>query len=300
MIENLDFEDPIAGTYSISVLFQLNERLNDLPIDEELIFNLWIEGSDASGNLISDEDNSESSPFESWLILPYQPMLVISDITYSKYGGISVGDPIKVVVTVENNGNADAETNLTVFVKTADGEYMISMEPIIVNVNSKSSVALDWAPSETGVQWIEVRWNDEYLGEGSLVSVLEPESSLFSSVGGSTTIFAGIFILIIITISLLFILYGGEEEYFEEYYEEDDGDEEIIIPKSKVEISKLPPLPPPPKINPVIMNPEPIIKTTPIENNTSVRQWTDEKGYTWRIEGNNPAKWWDGKSWKEV
>ena len=166
--------------------------------------------------------------------------------------------------------------------------------------NSKSSVALDWAPSETGVQWIEVRWNDEYLGEGSLVSVLEPESSLFSSVGGSTTIFAGIFILIIITISLLFILYGGEEEYFEEYYEEDDGDEEIIIPKSKVEISKLPPLPPPPKINPVIINPEPIMKTTPIENNTSVRQWTDEKGYTWRIEGNNPAKWWDGKSWKEV
>ncbi len=299
VIEDLDIEDPIAGSYSISVLFQLNERLNDLPIDEELIFNIWIEGSDASGNLISDEDNSEYAPFESWLILPYQPMLVISDITYSKYGGISVGDPIKVVVTVENNGNADAETNLTVFIKAADGEYMISREPIIVNVNSKSSVALDWAPSETGVQWIEVRWNDEYLGEGSLVSVLEPESSLFSSVGGSTTIFAGIFILIIITISLLFILYSGEDEYFEEYYEEED-DEEILIPETKIEISKLPPLPPPPNINPVLSNPEPIIKPPSVENNISVRQWTDEKGYTWRIEGNNPAKWWDGKTWKEV
>ena len=42
---------------------------------------------------------------------------------------------------------------------------------------------------------------------------------LFSSVGGSNSIFAGIFILIIIVISLLFILNGGDDEYFEEYYE---------------------------------------------------------------------------------
>jgi len=296
IIENFDFEDPIAGSHSISVLLQLNELINGLPIDENLVFNIWIGGSDASGNIISDDGNDVSSPLESWIILPYQPILVISDITYSKYGGISIGDPVKVIVTVENQGNADALTNLTVLVKTSNREYIISREPITVEINSKSSVALDWAPDETGIQWIEVRWNDEYLGEGSLVSVSEPDTSLFSSVGGSNSIFAGIFILIIIVISLLFILNGGDDEYFEEYYEEED---EIIIPEKKTELPKLPPLPPPPKINQIVKNTESVVTSVPVKIN-SVKQWTDEKGYTWRIEGNNPAKWWDGNSWKDV
>ena len=224
-------------------------------------------------------------------------MLVISDITYSKYGGISIGDPVKVIVTVENQGNADTATNLTVIVKTSNREYIISREPITVEINSKSTVALDWAPDETGIQWIEVRWNDEYLGEGSLVSVSEPDTSLFSSIGGSNSIFAGIFILIIIIISLLFILNGGDDEYFEEYYEEDE--EEVVIPEKKIELPKLPPLPPPPKINQISKNTHSVVKSVPVNIN-SVRQWTDEKGYTWRVEGNNPAKWWDGKSWKDV
>ena len=302
ILENLEFEDPIAGSHSISVLFHLSEQIIGLSSDEELVFNIWIEGSDASGNIISSEDNDASSPFESWVILPYQPMLVINDITYSKYGGISTGELIKVVVTVENQGNADAETNLTVIVKTANGESTISREPISVKVNSKSSVALDWAPDETGIQWIEIRWNDDYLGEGSLVSVSEPESSLFSSVGGTTPIFAGIFILIIIAISLLFILYGGDEEYFEEYYEDvvdEEEEDQILIPGKKIEPLKLPPLPPPPNINPVVPQVQPVRSSFPLSD-VSIRQWTDEKGYTWRIEGNNPAKWWDGTSWKEV
>ena len=65
------------------------------------------------------------------------------------------------------NDAADALTNLTVLVKTSNREYIISREPITVEINSKSSVALDWAPDETGIQWIEVRWNDEYLGHRS-------------------------------------------------------------------------------------------------------------------------------------
>ena len=68
--------------------------------------------------------------------------LVISDITYSKYGGISIGDPVKVIVTVENQGNADALTNLTVLVKTSNREYIISREPITVEINSKSVLRL--------------------------------------------------------------------------------------------------------------------------------------------------------------
>ena len=89
---------------------------------------------------------------------------------------------------------------------------------------------------------------------------------------------------------------GGDDEYFEEYYEEED---EIVIPEKKTELPKLPPLPPPPKINQIAKNTESVVKSVPVNIN-SVKQWTDEKGYTWRIEGNNPAKWWDGNSWKDV
>jgi len=297
-IEFLDIEDPIAGRYSISVLLSLIESMNQLPMDEELRLNIWIEGFDAAGNQISMEDNSESSPLESWTILPYQPVLVISDITYSKYGGINLGDPLKVIISIENQGNADANTNLTVLVRNFNGEFIIAQEPVVVLINSKTTITLDWAPDTLGSQWIEVRWNDEYLGEGSLVSVTESESSLFSNFKSSGTIFAGVFILLIIVLVLLFVLYSSDDEYYEEfedYFEEEPSKSD----KKEIVVVENPPLPPPPNslggINIQLKDPiEP-----KLENNT-VRQWTDEEGYTWKIEGNNPAKWWDGSTWKEV
>ena len=298
-LEILDVDDPIAGRYSISVLLSLAERMNELPIDKELRLNLWIEGNDAAGNQISVEENSESSPIASWTIMPYQPLLVVSDITYSKYGGINIGDPLKVVISLENQGNADANTNITVVVRNSKGEFIIAQEPIIVLINSKSSIALDWAPDTIGSQWIEVRWNDEYLGEGSLVSVTEAEKSLFSSFESSGTVFLGVFVLLIIVISLLFILYNSEDEYYEEYEEYFD-EEEPNIENIESKVSKLPPLPPPPNSIDEINNQQKVEAIKPKLQNNDVRQWTDEKGYTWRMEGNNPAQWWDGKSWKDV
>ena len=96
-------------------------------------------------------------------------------------------------------------------------------------------------------------------------------------------------------------MYGGDEEYFEEYYEDvvDDEEDQILVPEKKIETLKLPPLPPPPNINPVVPQVQPVTSSFPVSD-VSIRQWTDEKGYTWRIEGNNPANWWDGTSWKEV
>ena len=175
-------------------------------------------------------------------------------------------------------------------------KFIIAQEPILVSINSKSSIALDWAPDTIGSQWIEVRWNNEYLGEGSLVSVTESETSLFSSFESTGTIFIGVFVVLVIVISLLFIFYNSDDEYyedFEEYY-----DEEPI--KKQVEIIELPPLPPPPKNAGVseLVQVKEEIKPKVKENN--VRQWTDEKGYTWRMEGENTPKWWDGKSWKDV
>ena len=296
-IQDLEINDPIAGRYSLSILIPLFDKIDELPIDKELRLNIWVEGSDAAGNHIEMELNSESDPLASWIILPYQPELVITDITYSKYGGIKIGDPLKVVITLKNEGNSDANTNITVLVRNAKGEFIIAQEPVLVSINSKSSIALDWAPDTIGSQWIEVRWNNEYLGEGSLVSVTEPETSLFSSFESTGTLFIGVFALLAIVITLLFIFYNSDDEYyedFEEYYEEEEPT------KKEVELIELPPLPPPPKkvsVSEVVQVKEEV-KPKLKENN--VRQWTDEKGYTWRMEGENTPKWWDGNSWKDV
>ena len=294
-IELLDIVDPIAGRYSLSILIPLFDKIDELPIDQELRLNIWIEGSDAAGNQIETEENSELYPLASWTILPYQPELVITDITYSKYGGIKIGDPLKVVITLKNEGNSDANTNITVLVRNAKGEFIIAQEPIVVTINSKSSIALDWAPDTIGSQWIEVRWNNEYLGEGSLVSVTEQETTLFSSFESTGTIFIGVFILLAIVISLLFVFYNSDDEYYEEfedYYEEEES------PEKKVELIEMPPLPPPPKNTQELVQVKEVIKPKIKENN--VKQWTDEKGYTWRMEGDNTPKWWDGTSWKDV
>ena len=71
-IELLDIVDPIAGRYSLSILIPLFDKIDELPIDQELRLNVWIEGSDAAGNQIETEENSELYPLASWIILPYQ------------------------------------------------------------------------------------------------------------------------------------------------------------------------------------------------------------------------------------
>jgi hypothetical protein len=299
-IEISTLDDPISGRYSLSLLFPLDERMGELPTNKELSLNIWVEASDAAGNEISAEFNSLSSPLASWIIQPLQPLLVISDISYSKYGGISIGDPLKVIISVENQGDADAITNLTVIVKNSGGEFIIAQEPISILMNSKSSIALDWAPDTVGSQWIEVRWNEEYLGQGSLVSVTESENSLFSSFESSGVIFAGIFILLIIVGTLLFILYNSDEEYYEEfedYFEEEDNKKDIT--KMEIDLSLLPPLPPPPNIAPSVIPQKPVIEKPEIKQ-IETRQWTDEKGYTWRIIGDEPAQWWDGNTWADI
>ena len=70
--------------------------------------------------------------------------------------------------------------------------------------------------------------------------------------------------------------------------------------QKEVEIIELPPLPPPPKkvsVSELVQVKEEI---KPKLKENDVRQWTDEKGYTWKMEGENTPKWWDGKSWKDV
>jgi len=291
VIEPLNIGEPIGGRYSVSLKLSLIDAMDSLSPDKEYNFNIWVEGIDAAGNIISVDENSESSPLESWIILPYQPMLVLSDITYSKYGGINLDDPIKVVISVENVGNSNAETNLTILVKNSKGESVIAREPINVETGSRSSIAIDWAPGVIGTQWIEVRWNDQYLGEGSLISVNEVENTIFSSIESSGPVFATVFVLLVIIITVLFIVFNSDDEYYEDF--EDFSEEDEFVDSNNIISKQIPPLP---QNNNLMPN----LSPEKITNQNNVRQWTDEKGYTWRIEGDSPAKWWDGNSWKEV
>ncbi len=40
--------------------------------------------------------------------------------------------------------------------------------------------------------------------------------------------------------------------------------------------------------------------TINIPEPTVVKQWTDEKGHTWRVMDDETYRWWDGSDWQKV
>ncbi len=288
-VESLKINDPVAGRYLLNLNIPLSSYLSSLSIDNDLKFNIWIEGTDAAGNSISSGLNSESNPLFSWTILPYQPMLILSDISYSKYNSINSQDILKVTITVENIGNADTNTNLTVFAKNSDGEFVIAREEVIVNMNMQSSVTIDWVPEEKGVHWVEVRWNEIYLGEGSLISVEDLDNSIFSDFSSSGYVITTFLILFLILLVMLFFLNNSDSEYYEdseEIYDQEDPANHHISPEYD-------------KISKNLMLPD-LNNNYEINQKIDIKQWTDQNGYTWKKVGHNPPQWWDGNSWKDV
>ena len=149
-----------------------------------------------------------------------------------------------------------------------------------------STFTIDWVPNELGTQWIVVRWDGESLGEGSFISVENIEGSTFFSTNNSSTLFGAIFVFLIIILVILFI-FNSDEEYYEDLEVENVNDlsslefkSQILNESNNLKIAE---------INPLSVN----------QKNVEIKQWTDDKGYTWRKEGNNPPRWWDGKSWND-
>ena len=154
----------------------------DMLIDRFIVFVL-VEGRDLAGNsVLGGEGQSAGNAVTSWVMEWRQPEFELDTpaMQYSRLN-LRTGDSTAVQIFVKNVGTLDGSTSATISVVRADGSSdVIRQTDIEVAEGGVGTILVDWAPEQTGLQWIEVQLENGVKGNGPSVDVRPKSNPTFA------------------------------------------------------------------------------------------------------------------------
>lgn len=224
--------------------FDLSEITNEM-LENRLSVHMYVSGRDLAGNEVLGLDGAEpGSPVAVWDMVWLKPEFELqsTSITYSRYL-VELGQTSIVTAYVENTGTLDGSVEVIFTEVQATGERS-NLQRITVEVplGGIVPVATDWNPSQTGLQWVEVKIDGDASAIGPSIDVrptreVSFSEQLFGDVHPLLGSLAGLLFVSIITTGLLWarrktLNRGSKSEYdWDEYssefeYEDEDEEEE--------------------------------------------------------------------------
>ena len=225
-----------TGTMDLSVI------TDEMLIDRFTVYAL-VQGRDLAGNsVLGGEGQPAGNPIESWIMEWRQPQFELESpaMEYSRLN-LRLGDSTAVQIFVKNVGTLDGTTSATISIVRADGtSEVLRQTDIEVAQNSLGTILVDWAPEQTGLQWIEIELENGKKGIGPSVDVRQKSDPSFSEAvfGDVNPVLGSIGALLGLSIVLALLLMarnatvrrGARSEYeWDEYSEYLDEDEEDYI-----------------------------------------------------------------------
>lgn len=223
-----------TGTMDLSVI------TNDMLIDKFTVYVL-VEGRDLAGNsVLGGDGQSAGNAITSWLMEWRQPKFELETppMEYSRMN-LRAGDSTAVQIFVKNVGTLDGSTYATISVVRADGtSEVLRQTDIEVAEGGVGTILVDWAPEQTGLQWIEVQLESDVKGNGPSVDVRAKSNPTFAETvfGDVNPVLGSIGALLGLSIILALLLMarnatvrrGSRSEYewdeYSDYLDEDEGD----------------------------------------------------------------------------
>jgi len=152
---------------------------------------------------------------------------------------LGLGDSTAVQIFVKNVGTLDGTTSATISIVRADGtSEVLRQTDVEVAQGGLGTILVDWAPEQTGLQWIEIELENGKKGIGPSVDVRQKSDPSFSEAvfGDVNPVLGSIGALLGLSIILALLLMarnatvrrGARSEYewdeYSEYLEEDEDD----------------------------------------------------------------------------
>ena len=261
-------------------------------LSERLVLYMEVEGRDLAGNSV--RSFSETPLNNRWNMEWYRPEFTFEQgaITYSKLD-LEIGDKTFINIEVNNIGDLDGTERIDVFVVDEQGDSnLLRSTEVVVPTQGVASVSVDWEPSMTGIQWIEVRLSDGETSIGPSLDVRpQPELSLGEQVFGQVNPALGstmVLLLLAVVTAFLMLMFratkeaGSDEDYdWEDYTDEVDEDMELEVESDAKELPEL--------------EPEPIVQEQPqvVEESNKAEAPKSDTGW---FQGSDGRWWWHDKA----
>jgi len=222
------------GTMDLSVI-------TDEMLIDRFIVNVLVEGRDLAGNpVLGGEGQSAGNAVTTWAMEWRQPKFEFETpaMEYSRLN-LLAGDSTAVQIFVKNVGTLEGTTSATISVVRADGtSEVLRQTEIEVAEGGLGTILVDWAPEQTGTQWIEVQLENGEEGIGPSVDVRPKTNPSFSEAvfGEVNPVLGSIGALLGLSIVLALLLMarnatvrrGSKSEYewdeYSDYLDEDEDD----------------------------------------------------------------------------
>jgi hypothetical protein len=261
---------------------------------------MYVSGRDLAGNEVLGLDGAEpGSPVAVWDMVWLKPEFELqsTSITYSRYL-VELGQTSIVTAYVENTGTLDGSVEVIFTEVQATGERS-NLQRITVEVplGGIVPVATDWNPSQTGLQWVEVKIDGDASAIGPSIDVrptreVSFSEQLFGDVHPLLGSLAGLLFVSIITTGLLWarrktLNRGSKSEYdWDEYssefeYEDEDEEEEDDVDDDTVSES----------VAKVAAATSAVSEDTP-SSNTEETDWVMGSDGYWWYHDKEANEWW--------
>ena len=266
--------------------------IDDSMLSERLVLYMEVEGRDLAGNSV--RSFSETPLNNRWNMEWYRPEFTFEQgaITYSKLD-LEIGDKTFINIEVNNIGDLDGTERIDVYVVNEQGDSsLLRSTEVVVPTQGVASVSVDWEPSNTGIQWIEVRLSDGETSIGPSLDVRpQPELSLGEQVFGQVNPALGstmVLLLLAVVTAFLMLMFratkeaGSDEDYdWEDYTDEVDEDMELEVKSDAKELPEL--------------EPEPIVQEQPqvVEESNKAEAPKSDTGW---FQGSDGRWWWHDKA----
>ena len=279
-----------TGTMDLSVI------TNDMLIDKFTVYVL-VEGRDLAGNsVLGGDGQSAGNAITSWLMEWRQPKFELETppMEYSRMN-LRAGDSTAVQIFVKNVGTLDGSTYATISVVRADGtSEVLRQTDIEVAEGGVGTILVDWAPEQTGLQWIEVQLESDVKGNGPSVDVRAKSNPTFAETvfGDVNPVLGSIGALLGLSIILALLLMarnatvrrGSRSEYewdeYSDYLDEDEDD--YVDDDADLNLT------------------EPIQESAPVQAASTAATTQAASGDGW-TQGSDGVWWWqnqqDGSWW---
>ena len=180
----LNLEGEVLDGLHLEVYADMNlsEITDDMLIDR-MVVKIMIEGRDLAGNAVTGLNGDSANLYiASWNMEWLQPefQLAPTSLSYSRLL-MDVGDTTSIQLEVENVGTLAGSIDVVFETVTLDGtRTLIQRISVEAEAGAIGLAAVDWQPSEPGIQWVEATLENGATSSGPTVDVRVAEEPSFS------------------------------------------------------------------------------------------------------------------------